>query len=250
MRARPGLPARGGERVSSCVPAPGRHGVTFESRAPTGAEVEAHQHAVLVRQIADDALHRRRQAADQRRHRDNLNGPGQLRMLHQVDDLNPVASGEMLFADRLEVLPRAADERAVSPARYTAGGSIRPRDGPSRVPFCATFTGPPDALHSCILAGSGAAIAEVERADGRRKVTTCRATSGSSGAVRPVRPGRRRFCSSIHVSMSQETPTSTSLPIPLPGMRCVKSAVTLRPFRKSMSRITMLLISPKVADVR
>jgi hypothetical protein len=50
--------------------------------------------------------------------------------------------------------------------------------------------------------------------------------------------------------MSDETPISTSLAGPLPGIRWVKTPVTFRPFRKSISRITMLLTSPKVPPVK
>ena len=65
----------------------------------------------------------------------------------------------------------------------------------------------------------------------------------------PFSPGGA-LRSRIQVSIKDETPTSISCDVPLPGMRCVNTAVICLPFRKSISRITMLLISSDVAPVK
>jgi hypothetical protein len=54
-------------------------------------------------------------SADQRRHRHDLVAARKLRMLHQVDHLDAIASGEVRFTN-LSRLFSAAAERAVSPA--------------------------------------------------------------------------------------------------------------------------------------
>jgi hypothetical protein len=41
---------------------------------------------------------------DQRRHRDDLVAACELRLPQQIDDLDPIASSEVLFADRKSVV--------------------------------------------------------------------------------------------------------------------------------------------------
>src|SRR5262245_24565715 len=68
-----------------------------------GAQVQADESLLGVAQVADDAAQGLRQAAHQRRDRDDLIPDGELRLLQEVDDLDAVATGEVLLADPLEV---------------------------------------------------------------------------------------------------------------------------------------------------
>ena len=54
-----------------------------------------------IGQIADDAFERFRQLADQGRDGDDLMPHGERWILHQVDDFDLIAAGQMLLADLL-----------------------------------------------------------------------------------------------------------------------------------------------------
>ena len=56
-----------------------------------------------IGQVADDFADRRRQFPHQRRHGQNLVALRELRIFHQVDDLDAVATGQVLFAELLEI---------------------------------------------------------------------------------------------------------------------------------------------------
>jgi hypothetical protein len=66
-------------------------------------DLEPDQHALGVRQGADDLADRLGEPADQRRDGDDLIGAGEGRLLEQVDHFDGVPSGEVLLADPLEV---------------------------------------------------------------------------------------------------------------------------------------------------
>ena len=66
-------------------------------------KVEAGQDALGVGQVTDDFANGRRPCSHDRRHGDDLVVNRDLRILHQIDDLDMVASGEMFFADLLEI---------------------------------------------------------------------------------------------------------------------------------------------------
>src|SRR5262245_7505157 len=68
-----------------------------------GPDVQAHEHAVGVREVADDPPNWLRQAPHEGRHREDLIARGELRVLDQVDDLDPVLAGHVLLAELLEV---------------------------------------------------------------------------------------------------------------------------------------------------
>src|SRR6185437_5124122 len=72
-----------------------------------GAQVEPYQHPLGVREIADDLLDRLGKVTHERGYCQNLIAAGELRVLQQIDDLDPVPVGQMLLADALEVGERA-----------------------------------------------------------------------------------------------------------------------------------------------
>src|SRR5690606_26378027 len=67
------------------------------------ADVEPDENALGVREVSDDLPRRRRKPAHERRDGQNLVTLRQARVLHQVDDLDAVATGHVLLADPLEV---------------------------------------------------------------------------------------------------------------------------------------------------
>src|SRR4051812_45269813 len=69
----------------------------------TPAEVEADEHALGVRQVADDLPHRFGQAPLERRDGDDLLATRQLWPLEEIDDLDAVLPGQMLLADPPEI---------------------------------------------------------------------------------------------------------------------------------------------------
>ena len=71
------------------------------------AKVQPDQHTFGIRQVADDFLDRRGQPAHQRRQRQDLVAPPQLRIFEQVDDFDAVAPREVLVADLAQVRERA-----------------------------------------------------------------------------------------------------------------------------------------------
>ena len=166
-------------------------------------EVEADQHAFLVGQVADDLLHRRRQMADQRRHRDDLIAARQLRLLQQVDDFDAVAPGEMLLADRLEIPQRRGRAGALP-------GDVEPQD-----PLVRT-------ARRFLLAGSRFAGPAPPRA--RRATTGPSSVSVNDAPLRRVRHAarlqdrqvaaavlaRRRVAQQDPGVHSDDTPTSMS----------------------------------------
>jgi hypothetical protein len=66
-------------------------------------DLEAQQHLVLVRQVADHAPQRRREPLDQRRRREDLVVLRRLRVLEDVDDLQLVSAAQLLVADAPQV---------------------------------------------------------------------------------------------------------------------------------------------------
>jgi hypothetical protein len=77
-------------------------------------QVESNEQTFLVREIADDLFHRRRQPPYKRRQRDNLIAAGELWVLQQIDHLDPVSPGEMLFAHIFEIAQRGRTARGVA----------------------------------------------------------------------------------------------------------------------------------------
>src|SRR6185369_8104439 len=70
------------------------------------AQLQPDQRALGVGQVADDLSQRRRNLAYQRGDGDDLVLLRQARVLHQVDYLDRVIAGEVLFTDLLEVVER------------------------------------------------------------------------------------------------------------------------------------------------
>lgn len=68
-------------------------------------KAETSQHALGVRQIADNFTNGQRLYPHERRQCDDLVGTRDLRVLHQIDEFDIVLSREMLFAD----LPKIAE---------------------------------------------------------------------------------------------------------------------------------------------
>ena len=66
-------------------------------------ELEADQHALGVRQVADQLLDRFRQFSDERRDGDDLIAAGELWVLDQVDHFDFVPSREVRVADLPQV---------------------------------------------------------------------------------------------------------------------------------------------------
>src|SRR4051794_2233765 len=79
---------------------------TALNAAARGAEVEADQHALGVRQIADDLTQRFGELPDQGRDRQDLVVSSQARVLEQVDDVDVVSPGEVLLAKLVQVANR------------------------------------------------------------------------------------------------------------------------------------------------
>src|SRR5262245_33216529 len=76
-----------------------------------GSDIEADENAIGVREIADDLAHGLGKPAHERRHREDLIAGGQLRILDQVDDLDPIPPGQMLLADSLQIRERGDRSR-------------------------------------------------------------------------------------------------------------------------------------------
>src|SRR6185503_20086908 len=68
-----------------------------------GPDVEADENAVGVREITDDLAHGFGQPAHECWYREDLIAGRELRVLDQVDDLDPIPPGQMLFADPLQI---------------------------------------------------------------------------------------------------------------------------------------------------
>src|SRR5262245_11256429 len=68
-----------------------------------GSNIEADENAIGVREIADDLAHGLGEPAHERRHREDLIPGRELRVLDQIDDLDPVPPGQMLLADPLQI---------------------------------------------------------------------------------------------------------------------------------------------------
>jgi len=80
-----------------------------------GSDVQPDEDTLGVREVSDDPAHRLGQTADERRHGEDLIARGELGILDQVDDLDPVPPGQVLLADLLEIA-NAAIDRGVWPA--------------------------------------------------------------------------------------------------------------------------------------
>ena len=203
-------------------------------------QIEADQHALLVGQVADDLLHRRRQTPDQRRHRDDLIAARELRLLQQIDDLDPVASGQMLFADRLEVAQRGGRSGALP-------GDVQPQDpfvGPAAAPASSSRVLRP--RHARAVRGVAADHGAVDRS-ARTARTSAECAMPRDFRIDRCRPpsfaGRRVAQQDPRVHQRRDADLDRPGEASLPGMRCVKSAVMFSPLRKSISRITMPLTS-------
>jgi hypothetical protein len=85
------------------------------------SDIQPDEDAVSVREVSDDLAHRLGQKPDERRHRENLISGRQLRVLNQVDDLDPVSTLEMLLADPLEIGERLDRARRLP-------GDVQPLD--------------------------------------------------------------------------------------------------------------------------
>src|SRR5437870_4642548 len=68
-----------------------------------GSDGQSDENTLGVREVSDDLAHGLGQTADQRRHGEDLIPCRELRVLDQVDDLDPVSPGQMLLADSLEI---------------------------------------------------------------------------------------------------------------------------------------------------
>ena len=147
-------------------------------------QVESDEHPFLVRQIADDLLHRRRQVANQRRQRHDLIAARELRLLQQIDDFDPVASGQMLFADRLEIPQRRRRSRRYA-RRRRAAGSIRPRP-PSSCAARSSCAYPRPACAS--QAGDRSGRGRSARTSAAPTSAPCHAISESTNGARRARP--------------------------------------------------------------
>jgi hypothetical protein len=66
-------------------------------------QLEAEEHLLLVREVADHAAQRRRQLFDQRGRGEDPIILGDLGILEHVDDLEPVPAAQLLLADPAEV---------------------------------------------------------------------------------------------------------------------------------------------------
>ena len=66
-------------------------------------QVEAHEDAVRVREVADDLLDRFRQPPYERWHGQDLVALCELRILNEIDDLDLVAAVQVFLADLLQV---------------------------------------------------------------------------------------------------------------------------------------------------
>src|SRR5262245_14386440 len=69
-------------------------------------QVESDQHPFAARQVADDLAQRLRHLAYQRRDGENLVVARELRVLEQVDHVDPVAPRQVVFAERVQVAYR------------------------------------------------------------------------------------------------------------------------------------------------
>ena len=65
--------------------------------------IQTHEHTLLVREIADNFLQRRRQFPDEGWYGENLIGAGELRLNREINDFEIVASGEMGLANLFEI---------------------------------------------------------------------------------------------------------------------------------------------------
>ena len=79
-------------------------GVSDIGASPARTEIQPHEDALGVREIADDLLDRFRQLAHQRWDRQNLVAARELRVFQQIDNLDAVPAGQMLFANAPEVV--------------------------------------------------------------------------------------------------------------------------------------------------
>ena len=85
------------------------------SASRRGPDVQADEHSLGVREVPDDPAHRLGQPPNQRRYGEDLIAGSELRVLDQVDDLDPVAAGQVLLADLLEI-GECFDRLGVCPA--------------------------------------------------------------------------------------------------------------------------------------
>src|SRR4029434_6878314 len=98
------------------------------SASRRGPNVQADEHALGVREIADDPAHRLGQTPHERRHREDLIARGELRVLGQIDDLDLVPAGQVLLADPLEI-----GERLDGLGRLAGGVEPQDLDGLARL---------------------------------------------------------------------------------------------------------------------
>ena len=73
-------------------------------RSLADTEIQPDEHAVRVREVADDLLDRFRQPSHERGHGQDLVAARELRVFQEIDDLDLVAAQQMLLADLLQIL--------------------------------------------------------------------------------------------------------------------------------------------------
>ena len=118
-----------GRSAASVCFGPGRRRGSRAGRSARRPQVEPDQHALLVRQVADDLLHGRRQPADERGQGHDLVAARELRLLQQVDHLDAVAAGQMVARRWSSRFRSAAAERALWPASRAAESIRRAERG-------------------------------------------------------------------------------------------------------------------------
>src|SRR5512143_3103340 len=77
------------------------------------AQLQAYQHARGVRQIPDNLAQRRRQSPHQRGDRHDLVAARELRVLHQINDLDAILALKVSLANLLEVGERCQRSRCL-----------------------------------------------------------------------------------------------------------------------------------------
>src|SRR6185312_8255120 len=152
-------------------------------------DVEPHQHPLLVREIADDLLHRLRQLAHQCGHRQDLVARGEPGVLEQVDDLDRVLPLEVLFTEALEIADRG----------HALGGL--PRDVEPQLPAGGDF----GRLRLVRLPGHGRSTFVCRRPFVFRPLPNARRLSPIACRSEASRSRRRTSSSMLRASFSSST---------------------------------------------